>query len=60
MSVMYQHVQGKAKQARELNPNVPKELSDLIARCMSVDKSKRLGSMDELRNALAPFFGMES
>ena len=60
MSVMYQHVQGKAKQARELNPNVPKELSDLIARCMSVDKSKRLGSMDDLRNALAPFFGMES
>nr|WP_240901389.1 sister chromatid cohesion protein PDS5 [Thioalkalivibrio sp. XN279] len=60
MSVMYQHVQGKAKQARELNPNIPGELSDIIARCMAVDKSKRLGSMDEVRTALAPFFGMES
>ena len=60
MSVMYQHVQGKAKQARELNPNIPGELSDIVARCMAVDKSKRLGSMDEVRHALAPFFGMES
>jgi serine/threonine-protein kinase len=60
MSVMYQHVQGKAKQARELNPNIPRELSDIIARCMAVDKSKRLGSMEEVRHALAPFFGMES
>jgi len=60
MSVMYQHVQGKAKRARELNPNVPEALSDLIARCMSVDKSKRLSSMDEMRHALAPFFSKEA
>jgi len=60
MSVMYQHVQGKAKKARELNPDVPQELSDIIARCMSVDKSKRLSSMDELRLAIAPFFGREN
>jgi eukaryotic-like serine/threonine-protein kinase len=57
MSVMYQHVQGKAKKAHELNPNVPRELSALIARCMSVDKSKRFASMDELRAALLPFRG---
>jgi eukaryotic-like serine/threonine-protein kinase len=60
MSVMYQHVQGKAKRAHELNPNVPRALSDLVARCMSVDKSKRFSSMDELRMALMPFRGMES
>jgi eukaryotic-like serine/threonine-protein kinase len=59
MSVMYQHVQGKAKRARDLNPNVPQELCDLVARCMAVDKSKRFPSMDELRLALAPFVGME-
>jgi serine/threonine-protein kinase len=60
MSVMYQHVQGKAKRARELNPNVPEALSELIGRCMAVDKSKRLSSMDEMRHALAPFFGKEA
>jgi eukaryotic-like serine/threonine-protein kinase len=60
MSVMYQHVQGKAKRAHELNPNVPRELSDLVARCMSVDKSKRFSSMDELRLALTPFRGTGS
>ena len=57
MSVMYQHVQGKAKKVHELNPNVPRELSDIVGRCMSVDKSKRYPSMDELRHALQPFSG---
>ena len=60
MSVMYQHVQGKAKKAHELNPNVPRELSNIIAQCMTVDKSKRFPSMDELRLAIAPFRGTGS
>jgi eukaryotic-like serine/threonine-protein kinase len=60
MAVMYQHVQGKAKKAHELNSNVPRELSAMVARCMSVDKSKRYASMDEIRLALAPFRGMEA
>lgn len=60
MSVMYQHVQGKAKKARDLNSSVPQELSDIISRCMAVDKSKRLASMDELRLAIAPFQGREN
>ena len=58
MSVMYQHVQGKAKPVRELNPDIPEELANIVGRCMTVDKTKRFGSMDELRLALAPFFGM--
>jgi eukaryotic-like serine/threonine-protein kinase len=52
MSVMYQHVQGKAKQAIEVNPALPKPLSDLVTKAMSVDKMKRHQSMDELRMAL--------
>jgi eukaryotic-like serine/threonine-protein kinase len=60
MAVMYQHVQGKAKKAHELNSNVPRELSAMVARCMSVDKSKRYASMEEIRRALAPFRGMEA
>lgn len=52
MSVMYQHVQGKAKTAIEVNPQLPRTLSDLITKAMSVDKAKRHQSMDELREAL--------
>jgi HEAT repeat protein/tRNA A-37 threonylcarbamoyl transferase component Bud32 len=52
MSVMYQHVQGKARVPREINPGLPQPLSDLVAKAMSVDKTKRHQSMEELRAAL--------
>jgi HEAT repeat protein/tRNA A-37 threonylcarbamoyl transferase component Bud32 len=52
MSVMYQHVQGKARVPREINPALPQALSDLVAKAMSVDKTKRHQSMEELRAAL--------
>src|SRR5689334_19771242 len=55
MSVMYQHVQGKAKSPLDVNPQLPKELSDLVVKAMSVDKLKRFQNMDELRAALEPF-----
>ena len=52
MSVMYQHVQGKAKQCQEINPDIPDEYAAVIAKAMSVDKTKRYQSMDELNEAL--------
>ncbi len=52
MSVMYQHVQGKAKLCQEVNPEVPDDYAALIAKAMSVDKSKRHQTMDELMDAL--------
>jgi serine/threonine-protein kinase len=52
MSVMYQHVQGKAKAAIDVNPQLPKAISDLVGQAMSVDKVKRHQSMDDLRLAL--------
>src|SRR6202012_6026570 len=55
MSVMYQHVQGKARVPREINPALPPGLSDLVVKAMSVDKSKRHQSMEELRAALERF-----
>jgi HEAT repeat protein/tRNA A-37 threonylcarbamoyl transferase component Bud32 len=55
MSVMYQHVQGKARVAQELNPNLPPGLSDLVMKSMTVDKTKRFQSMDEFRLALERF-----
>ena len=55
MSVMYQHVQGKAKAPLEVNPNLSPELSAAVMKAMSVDKAKRHQSVDELRLALETF-----
>ncbi len=52
MSVMYQHVQGKAKLCEELNPDIPLALAAVVRKAMEVDKLKRFNSMDELREAL--------
>ncbi len=53
MSVMYQHVQGKATLCQDLNSNVPDEYAAVIGRAMSVDKTKRQQSMDELIDTLS-------
>jgi eukaryotic-like serine/threonine-protein kinase len=55
MSVMYQHVQGKARVPQEVNPQLPPGLSDLVMKAMAVDKTKRYQTMEELRLALAHF-----
>ena len=55
MSVMYQHVQGKARQPIEINKELPVELNNLVMKCMSLDKAKRSQTMDELRMALEKF-----
>jgi serine/threonine-protein kinase len=55
MSVMYQHVQGRARAPCEINPALPKELGELIMRAMAVDKTKRYQNMEELRTALQRF-----
>jgi serine/threonine-protein kinase len=52
MSVMYQHVQGKARVPQDVNPALPPGLSDLVVKAMAVDKTKRFQTMDELRGAL--------
>ncbi len=55
MSVMYQHVQGKARAPIEINNSIPPELNALVMRCMALDKAKRAQSMDELRLSLEKF-----
>jgi serine/threonine-protein kinase len=55
MSVMYQHVQGKARPPMEINKELPVELNNLVMKCMSLDKAKRAQSMDELRLSLEKF-----
>src|SRR5918995_3464831 len=55
MSVMYQHVQGKARPPREINPGLPPGLPEVITQAMSVDKDKRYQTMNDLRAALEKF-----
>ncbi len=52
MSVMYQHVQGKAQALHDVNTSIPRALSDVVSKSMQVDKAKRYTSMEELRLAL--------
>jgi len=52
MSVMYQHVQGKAKLCQEVNADIPDSYADVIAKAMAVDKTKRYASMNELIDTL--------
>lgn len=52
MSVMYQHVQGKAPSAIEVNKKVPQELSAIISRAMSLDPKDRHESMDDIYQAM--------
>ncbi|MBJ89188.1 MAG: serine/threonine protein kinase [Woeseia sp.] len=53
MSVMYQHVQGKAKACQEVNPKIPDDYAGVITKAMEVNKSMRYESMDELIDALS-------
>jgi serine/threonine-protein kinase len=55
MSVMYQHVQGKARPPIDINRELPLELNNLVMKCMSLDKAKRAQTMDELRLSLEKF-----
>lgn len=55
MSVMYQHVQGKAADLRDVNKAIPVELGDIVKKAMSVDKLKRYDSMDEFKGILEAF-----
>ncbi len=55
MSVMYQHVQGRARPPIELNPALPQGVSDVVMKCMAVEKEKRYASMEEVHVALERF-----
>ena len=55
MAVMYQHVQGKAKPAQEVNPALPPGLGAVVMKAMAVDKANRQQTMDELREALEKY-----
>ncbi len=53
MSLMYQHVQGDAKPLKALNPAIPAEFSDIVAKAMATDPNKRYQSMNEVHDHIA-------
>ncbi|HYK25957.1 MAG TPA: HEAT repeat domain-containing protein [Steroidobacteraceae bacterium] len=55
MSVMYQHVQGRARPPQQINPDLPQGLADAVLKAMAVDKAKRFQSMDEMRGVLEQY-----
>jgi len=52
LAIMYQHVEGKAKPPRELNPDIPLVLQKLIQKAMATDPDDRFSSFKELRHEL--------
>jgi serine/threonine-protein kinase len=52
MSVMYQHVQGKAPPVHDANDKIPLPVSEIVSKAMAVDKTKRYASMVEFQAAL--------
>ncbi len=52
MSIMYQHVQGKAEKVSEKNKEVTQELSDVVSKAMSVKPAQRFQTMGEFMNAV--------
>ncbi|NND65328.1 MAG: protein kinase [Gammaproteobacteria bacterium] len=52
MSVMYQHVQGKAPAVNKANKKVSAEVAEIVTKAMAIDKTQRFQSMAELRYAI--------
>jgi serine/threonine-protein kinase len=57
LAVMYQHVEGKPKSPRELNPEIPVSLESVILKAMAVDPGQRFSSFKELREQLLVIAG---
>ena len=53
MALVFMHVEGKARRVEDVNPLVPKELADVVHRCLAPDPDKRYQSMAELAQVLA-------
>jgi HEAT repeat protein len=52
MTVLYQHIEGKAPPPRQLNKTLSPELEAVILGAMAVDPEKRYQSMDVLRESI--------
>jgi serine/threonine-protein kinase len=49
MSILYQHIEGKARPPREVNCHISADLEALIRRAMALDPAQRYPTVEELR-----------
>jgi tRNA A-37 threonylcarbamoyl transferase component Bud32 len=52
MSLLFQHIEGKATPLHQLEKGISTEIGTLVARMMAADINKRYQSMDEVRQAI--------
>jgi HEAT repeat protein len=59
MSILYQHVEGKATAPSEINPDIPSELETIILTAMAMEPADRYQNVDTLREHLEALSGQE-
>jgi serine/threonine-protein kinase len=59
MSVLYQHIEGKARPPRELNAHISADLQALIRRAMALDPAQRYPTVEELRADIETLYAQE-
>jgi serine/threonine-protein kinase len=60
MEVIAQHREGGAKTIAEINPNIPGEVSELVADMMAVDPDQRPQAMIKVRDRIRALLGNKS
>jgi serine/threonine-protein kinase len=60
LSILYQHVEGKAVPPRTLNEHIPPALEEIILKAMAVDPDHRYQSVDALRESLDALASQET
>ena len=53
MALVFMHVEGDARRLDEVNPVVPKEVADIVHKCIKPEPDDRYQSMAELAQALS-------
>jgi eukaryotic-like serine/threonine-protein kinase len=57
MATMFKRTKERATPAVQLDPSVPKPLSDIVAHCLEMDHNRRFQSAAEIRHALEAWRG---
>jgi eukaryotic-like serine/threonine-protein kinase len=60
LSILYQHVEGKAAPPRTLNEHIPPALEEIILKAMAVDPDNRYQSVEALRESLDTLASQET
>ena len=59
MATLFKHVEGKAQQAKEKNPEISEELNRIIMKAIHVDPTQRYQTVMELERDLQALYQQE-